>query len=450
MKYPENQTDQKLEQALIEIRQIGERNPEKARLGRAAYLAEVKILLKEHSHPQAVSQTPFQRLNGWIHSIPLLTQRKERSPMFTVISTIMVIAALLFGGGGATVVAAQDSLPNQLLYPVKTLSEEVRFDLAGSPQSQLGLALSFATQRLEELAAMVQKGQLPPEDLATRLQLHLNTALQLAAGMEDVPMLQALQQVRATIQQMQQQANMLEGGNEPENALLERVREMLIIQNRLCELGLQAPAQLRAMFENHNHLAPMAPPTDIPVGGNQQNGLGPGPNSGTGGCSECTPLPGGAGAGVTPNAGNGAGSSSGGCMDPNCTPVQDGSGPGPGANNGTGSEGGSGSASGGCMDCEPVQDGSGPGSGPNNGSGSDSGGPGSASGGCTDCTPVQDGTGPGPGPNNGWGSDAGSGSGSGGCTTNCTPVQDGTGSGIDPNPDPGTGAGGNGSSGPGR
>jgi hypothetical protein len=361
--------DEPLEQALSGLRRVPERDPQLAGRSRAAYLAEVKGLSKEPYNRMAVSIIPFKRLNDWINSIPILIPRKDRSPMFTVFSTIMVVAALMLGGAGATVYASQGSLPDQPLYQVKTISEEFRLGVTGDPQQQIQLNLSFANRRMQELAAMQQKGQAAPEELATRLQLELNQALQISAGMEDAPMQQALLQIRSAIRQMEQVAGQFGEPAALGEGVLAQVRNVLRSQNRLCELGLQEPAQLRLMFQNRNgqnEEAPGAPPVEPPAGENQGSGAG------SGDCPECTPVEDGTGPGPGPNAGAGEGNGSGECTD--CTPVQDGTGPGPGPNNGPGAQGGSEvtPGSGACTNCTPAQDGTGPGPGPNNGSGSGS------------------------------------------------------------------------------
>jgi uncharacterized membrane protein YgcG len=407
------QADQPLEQLFAGLRRAPERDSQLAKRGRAAYLSEVKGLLQEPIYQAGVSQNPFKRLMDWINSFPILMPRKDRSPMFTVLSTVMVVAALMLGGAGATVYASQGSLPDQPLYQVKTLSEEVRLGMSGDPQQQVQLNLSFANRRMEELAAMQQNGQSAPEGLVTRLQLELNQALQISAGMEDAPMQQALSQIRNAIQQMEQVANKLGEPGAAGEGVLAQVRNVLRSQYRLCELGLQEPAQLRLMFKNQNQQnqkPPEAPPTEPPAMGNPGNGAGSTTNPEAGECPECTPVQDGTGPGPGPNAGEGESNGSGGCTD--CTPVQDGSGPGPGPNNGPGPSGGS--------DVEP------------------------GSGGCTDCTPAQDGTGPGPGPNEGGNPGSGSDTGSGGSNSG------GSTSGSGTNPDSNSGGGsGSGSSGQG-
>jgi hypothetical protein len=376
MKYKNNNGVDKLEQAFAELQTVPQRDPHKAWRGRAAYLSEVQRLLKDQPSQITVSRNPFKRLNGWKYTFPILTQRKERSPMFTVISTLMVIAALVFGGAGATVYAAQESLPDQFLYPIKTMSEEMQLGLSTNPENQMQLALNFADRRVQEMVALQMKGQVPPEEVVTRLQLQLNMALQLAAGMEDEPMKQALIQIRTRIQGMEQVTNQWGDESGQAGVILAKMREVLRVQNRLCELGLQEPAQLRMMFKNENRQrrnSPVVPPTDSPMMNSQQNGTGSGVNAdssvGTGECNDCAP-------------------------------VQDGTGPGPGPGPNAGS--GNGIGPGECTDCDPVQDGTGSGPGPNAGFGN-----GIGPGECTDCNPVQDGTGSGPGPNNGSGSSMG-------------------------------------------
>jgi Domain of unknown function (DUF5667) len=66
----------------------------------------------------------------------------------TIVAVAFVLLAVL---GGGTVYAAQDSLPGELLYPVKMGVEDVRLFFAGSSAAKAELNLQFAQTRLEEM-----------------------------------------------------------------------------------------------------------------------------------------------------------------------------------------------------------------------------------------------------------------------------------------------------------
>jgi len=351
MRSIEDKLDERINRSLDTIRVIPPRNILKAGIGREKYIVEVKALNSAATSDQAVSESLLDRLKVWIKTSPFQLRRKERFSMVTTLSTLIIIASLVFGGVGASVYAAQDSLPTEQLYPLKTFSEDLRLRLTEQTQTQLELALAFAARRMGEIEALHTSGEAIPMEVASRLQKHLDYALKLAAGIPDNQMNQALEQIRATIQNQEQTLQRLQKTEQPDPTL-EMIQEMLRARNRVCEIGLEDPLtfreQMRSGWGQSEDEHPEQPESS-PSPGDQITT--PEPSAGTG-------------PNVAPGSGEGAG-------------------PGPG--------------DGGCTDCEPVQDGSGPGPGPNAGDGSGQGqGPGSGE--CTNCDPVQDGTGTGPGP----------------------------------------------------
>jgi hypothetical protein len=361
----DEELDHRLIDLLEQLRPVPDRDAEKAALGRANYLSEVKVLAQTKSLSLPVSGTLPQRLKGWINSIRTSPQRKERFSMLATLTTLVLAFALLFGGAGATVYAAQDSLPADFLYPVKTLSENVQLGLAANAENQLELALKFANRRALEAVSLAVRGEPIPEGVAARSQQEMNLALQLAAGQDDAPMQQALEQIQASIRRQEQIMTRLQAQNPGlADPVLAQLQTQLREQARLAELGLSEPQNFRMQIRQQMQSGPGAPlnTTPEPPGTGSGFGPGPGPYTGTQSC-------------------------------PNCTPALDGSGPGPGPMNqgttstpGSGSGGpgmGPGSGTGDCQGCTPVQDGSGPGSAntpePQPTSGPGGGGPGGGS-----------------------------------------------------------------------
>ena len=72
-----------------------------------------------------------------------------------IIAILLAVSAL----GGGTVYASQDSLPGDALYPVKLGTEQARLVLTPSDAAKVGLQLTFANSRLEEMSALVEKGK---------------------------------------------------------------------------------------------------------------------------------------------------------------------------------------------------------------------------------------------------------------------------------------------------
>ena len=84
---------------------------------------------------------------------------KERSWTFSAISSIILVFAVVLGGGGITAYAAQKSLPNETLYPVKLYLEDTRYSLAADLETQVGLLTTFANNRVDEVVTLSLAGE---------------------------------------------------------------------------------------------------------------------------------------------------------------------------------------------------------------------------------------------------------------------------------------------------
>jgi hypothetical protein len=78
------------------------------------------------------------------------------------------VASVVIGAAGVAV-AAQDALPGDLLYNVKQATESVRVAAAGDLTEQGRLELALAEERLEELTAAVERGDVRDEVLVDTL-----------------------------------------------------------------------------------------------------------------------------------------------------------------------------------------------------------------------------------------------------------------------------------------
>ncbi|OGO29260.1 MAG: hypothetical protein A2136_10800 [Chloroflexi bacterium RBG_16_54_11] len=103
---------------------------------------------------------------------------------------------VILAGSSITVYASQSSLPGDLLYPVKSLSEDIRLTLTSSPQAKLDLTLDYTDRRMGEITALISGGGNVPDQASKRFNDELDRALILAAGMDDVHMRSALRQIR--------------------------------------------------------------------------------------------------------------------------------------------------------------------------------------------------------------------------------------------------------------
>ena len=175
---------------------------------RKAFLTRVKETLP-------VSVPVLNRHKGWKNIF-----KKERSPIFTF-ARILILLAVAFGGTTAIAFAAQDSLPSEALYPVKTLMEDVRLALTSDPEAEVDLLLLFSDERLEEIAALIERGLHVPESVGVQLHVHLQEALKECAQLDDAALLQVMAQIQERTQEQIKTLEKLGEGsaNQPEYTL---------------------------------------------------------------------------------------------------------------------------------------------------------------------------------------------------------------------------------------
>ncbi|HEU5288821.1 MAG TPA: DUF5667 domain-containing protein [Candidatus Limnocylindria bacterium] len=76
-----------------------------------------------------------------------------------MIARSFALAALLVAVGMGATVASADTLPDDLLYPVKVAAEGVRLALAGAPEDRAEVELSIAEHRLREAERLAASGR---------------------------------------------------------------------------------------------------------------------------------------------------------------------------------------------------------------------------------------------------------------------------------------------------
>lgn len=241
-------------QVLASLKQVPERSPERAGMIRQGFLERVA-----NAGP-GVSPEPQSRLKEWLSLF-----RKEHSPMFAI-ARIITLAAILLGGTAGTALAAQESLPDQALYPVKTLFEDMRLDLTTDPQAEFDLLMSYVQERFQEIEALVQNGEPVGEEVQFRLQNQLQRAFMNAAQLDDQPLAKAMQQVRA---QSQEQLRVLSQLNQtaPQATGYDLgVAEQALIRSQVhAEGALDDPTTLRTRYGvERPEDAPELPGTEPP------------------------------------------------------------------------------------------------------------------------------------------------------------------------------------------
>ena len=311
---PEEELDPQMSRWLDALRSVPPRDPRRAARTRARFIA------------QAVSARPAPRHTGWT----FILFGKERSMAQILVSLLLVVASL--AGFTGTLYAAQDDLPGQMLYPLKTWSEDVQVALTADPARQVERLMDMAQRRVEETVALTQAGQDPPETVLQRMERHFYQAMERAAAQGDDQMVQTLARVEARLRAMQQML-----ANAPQTPVRERVWTQLEAWRRLAQVGETDPARFRQQIrERVRQNIPGSPEPSGPRGPMGTPGAGPGPTRtpGSGPGPGPMPTPGtGPGPGPMPTPGIGPGpgptQTPGGGSGPGPMPTP-GSGPGPG------------------------------------------------------------------------------------------------------------------------
>jgi uncharacterized membrane protein YgcG len=251
MNFQDDEMNRDFNEMLEPLRQVPQRNTQKAAATRSAFLARVETFSGEIPATIPVSETPLQRLNGWISGIINPFRRKERVQMFNILTALVVAVTLVFGGAGVTVFAAQDSLPDQALYPVKIFSEDMRVNFAADPESQVKLLLNFADRRVEEMAALLSERQPVSQQVQDRYQQQMASALRTAAGLNVDNMVKSMAMIQLRANNQLRIMNQVQPDRPGQGVLTQqRVQAVIREQLQLLELGLQDPQQFQNQYQN--------------------------------------------------------------------------------------------------------------------------------------------------------------------------------------------------------
>jgi len=214
----------KLLKELQHLQDVPERGLQASHAGREKYLAQMRSL-----KPRPVqAKKPVQK-------------GRRRSWALRLASVIAVLA-LVLGGMGGTVYAAQASGPDDLLYGVKTLTEEIQISLETDPQERLDLYTQFASRRLTEIQAQVDAGEEVSEKALALLEKHTQKMLEEAAQMGEQGLGNALRQIEQNLQKQNQMMAELgkehpQGGSPGLLKAQEKIRERL----ELVDNGMNEP-----------------------------------------------------------------------------------------------------------------------------------------------------------------------------------------------------------------
>jgi len=225
-----NNWEEEIKHKLDNLEKVPERNPLRAQSSRKNFILEAQKLAGSERNPHPK--------RSWWNQVQI---KKETFPMKLI--TLFVILTLLFGGG-ISAVAAQGSLPGDILYPVKNLVEDIELGLATKPDTQFEIALKHANQRFEEIHTIIESGELPPEPLYFKWQMQLQTALQYALQTND-----PTGKLLIVQQMLQNQTMTMNMGQQTGEPFQNNFAHMLSYQAGLIDAGLEQPELLASELE---------------------------------------------------------------------------------------------------------------------------------------------------------------------------------------------------------
>ncbi|MEE8471143.1 MAG: DUF5667 domain-containing protein [Dehalococcoidia bacterium] len=91
------------------------------------------------------------------------------------VAVTIILAVLLVGGG--TVGASANSLPGDVLYPVKTATEKVRAFFTFGKEARASLHIDLAERRLREMESLAERNRFVPESLLNVMRLETEEAI---------------------------------------------------------------------------------------------------------------------------------------------------------------------------------------------------------------------------------------------------------------------------------
>jgi len=178
-----------LKKHLESLKAVPERDLQSSHASRENYLTQIKSL-----KPRPAAQNKPSRRS-------MANGRRSWVTKFAAIAAVLLVVLSSLGG---TVYAAQASGPDDLLYGVKTLTEEIQVYLETDPEDKLDLYVSFANRRLQEIQAQVDAGEPVSDKALALLDKHTQKMLEQAAKLNDKGFDNALSQIEENLQKQNQ------------------------------------------------------------------------------------------------------------------------------------------------------------------------------------------------------------------------------------------------------
>ncbi|MAT43879.1 MAG: hypothetical protein CL609_16210 [Anaerolineaceae bacterium] len=238
---------------------IPPRNPDKAYAARVNFIRQAKIQRGNVTNPA------FMRLTVWDR----ITQLKETKLM--KLAGIVTIIALLLGGTGASVAAAQASMPGDLLYPVKILSEDIRLDLTANEENQFNLAMKFTQRRFDEIQTILEEEGTPSEEMMATYQNQIKHNLELALELDEPE--EAIEEFQGMLQNQNQIMTQLKNGEEVEPYQFQ-MQSMMQYHLEIIEKGVQNLQMLQEQLQHQYQFGETIEPIQNQQQFQNEEGLG--------------------------------------------------------------------------------------------------------------------------------------------------------------------------------
>jgi len=181
---------------------------------------------------------------------------------YKVMAVVMAIAIAMTGAGGGVVLAG-DSLPGDLLYPVKLISEDVKFLLTREPADRAELAMTFASERVQEMETLANQGVVIPDTVLARMTQQMEqTMVEIAQGRtEDVPALleRVMVRTRAQVRVLDQAGT---GAGEDNQTRLRQASQVMVCAQEAASAGLSDPDGYQEQYQ-HRHEGMLGPDDEL-------------------------------------------------------------------------------------------------------------------------------------------------------------------------------------------
>lgn len=228
---------------------------------------------------------------GWIGQVTVSLNRligtRERKVSMSFVSIVLAVV-LFIGAGGGTVYAAQTAMPDELLYPLKLVSEDVLVGITSAPEARVNLLQYYANRRIEEISREILDGDVPDSAIQERLQDQLRLMDKTLDQVGDQDQLRLKDQTRDMLRQHDQIITVLsQYSDDEQKQALEDAQNQ--VHNHLRNLGAEVPNPQLIRERNENtqptqmEMTPQAnrfgQPTEVPQPGQtntaEPQGYGP-------------------------------------------------------------------------------------------------------------------------------------------------------------------------------